>query len=157
MPELSINLCCSIFLSGEAEMQPQLIEKYAKPVPRYTSYPTAPHFNTGVDNNVYKSWLGGLQKQQSLSLYGHIPFCDTLCWFCGCHTKHTLKYQPVADYLPVLIKEISAVSALAKNDPVATRLHWGGGSPTILCPKDILLLANHIKSSFDCTPFKVVP
>lgn len=136
---------------GAENMHPQLIEKYAKPVPRYTSYPTAPHFNTDIDNNVYKSWLGDLQKQQSLSLYVHIPFCDTLCWFCGCHTKHTLKYQPVADYLPVLMKEISAVSALAKNRPLATRLHWGGGSPTILSPEDILLLANHIKSSFDCS------
>lgn len=132
-------------------MQPQLIEKYAKPVPRYTSYPTAPHFNSDVDNETYKSWLGSLKKTDSLSLYVHIPFCDTLCWFCGCHTKHTLKYQPVADYLPILMKEITTISKLAKTRPTATRLHWGGGSPTILNPEDIQRLANHIKSSFECS------
>ena len=132
-------------------MRPQLIEKYAKPVPRYTSYPTAPHFNTQIDNSIYQNWLAALRHDQSLSLYVHIPFCDTLCWFCGCHTKHTLKYQPVAEYLPVLMKEITAVANSAKNHPTAKRLHWGGGSPTILNPQDILILANHIKSSFNCS------
>ncbi len=132
-------------------MQQELIEKYAKPVPRYTSYPTAPHFNESVDTDTYRNWLGSLQQNQSLSLYVHIPFCDTLCWFCGCHTKHTLKYEPIREYLPVLMKEISAVAAEARNRPTVTRLHWGGGSPTILKAKDILKLANHVKSAFKCS------
>ncbi len=129
----------------------QLIEKYTKPVPRYTSYPTAPHFTDTVDSATYIDWLGALKRDQSLSLYVHIPFCDTLCWFCGCHTKHTLKYQPVADYLPVLMQEISAVARKAADKPLATRLHWGGGSPTILKPDDIILLADHIKNAFRCS------
>ncbi len=132
-------------------MQHALIEKHAKPVPRYTSYPTAPHFNESVGSAAYKEWLSALTSDQTLSLYVHIPFCDTLCWFCGCHTKHTLKYQPIREYLPVLKKEISAVAALAKNRPTATRLHWGGGSPTILKAEDIVALGEHIKQSFKCS------
>lgn len=132
-------------------MQPQLIEKYAKPVPRYTSYPTAPHFSDAVTTDVYQSWLGAMQEGQTLSLYVHIPFCDTLCWFCGCHTKHTLKYQPIAEYLPVLMKEITAVGAATKGKPIVTRLHWGGGSPTILSAEDVVILTDHIKKSFNCS------
>lgn len=128
-----------------------LIEKYAKPVPRYTSYPTAPHFHSGVDSATYKGWLGELQSDQTVSLYTHIPFCDTLCWFCGCHTKFTQKYQPVRRYLPTLMKEITAVAQAAKGNPIVTRLHWGGGSPTILKPEDIKLLAEHTKSAFRCS------
>ncbi len=132
-------------------MKPQLIEKYAKPVPRYTSYPTAPHFNETVTSDTYRGWLEAMQEGQTLSLYVHIPFCDTLCWFCGCHTKHTLKYQPIAEYLPVLMKEISEVGKATKGKPVVTRLHWGGGSPTILSAEDVVKLTNHIKASFNCS------
>ena len=72
-----------------------IIQKYAENVPRYTSYPTAPHFNHSVDRQDYSRWLGVMKSDTGISFYVHIPFCDRLCWFCGCHTKHTLKYQPV--------------------------------------------------------------
>jgi oxygen-independent coproporphyrinogen-3 oxidase len=75
-----------------------LIARYSTPVPRYTSYPTAPHFHAGVTNSTYAGWLKGLPAEATISLYLHIPYCDRLCWFCGCHTKHTLRYEPIADY-----------------------------------------------------------
>ena len=130
-------------------MQPQLIEKYARPVPRYTSYPTAPHFSEAVNAQTYRNWLSSLDTDQTMSLYVHIPFCDTLCWFCGCHTKHTRKYQPVADYLGVLKREIDTVAKTAAARPMVTRLHWGGGSPTILTGRDTIDLASHIRKRFN--------
>ena len=80
-------------------MNTELLHKYSGAVPRYTSYPTAPHFHEGIDNGTYRRWLGALGHRNRLSLYLHIPYCDRLCWFCACHTKHTLKYEPIAVYL----------------------------------------------------------
>ena len=74
-------------------------ELLATPVPRYTSYPTAPHFHTGIDRDTYAGWLAELPSDMPLSLYMHVPFCDRLCWFCGCHTKQVLRYDPIAAYL----------------------------------------------------------
>jgi len=64
---------------------PDLITRYAAPVPRYTSYPTAPHFHEGINAAVYHLWLEALPDDATLSLYAHVPYCDTLCWFCGCN------------------------------------------------------------------------
>lgn len=130
-------------------MQHALIHKHAIPAPRYTSYPTAPHFHSGVGRAEYMRWLEAIDASQSLSLYVHIPYCDTLCWFCGCNTKYTRKYRPVADYLPVLKKEIGRVSKHVTASAGVQTIHWGGGSPTILNPEDTLDLAAHIRSQFD--------
>ena len=75
------------------------IARYDVSGPRYTSYPTAPHFDESIGPDVYAGWLGRLTAENRLSLYAHIPYCDRLCWFCDCHTKQTLRYEPVADYL----------------------------------------------------------
>ncbi|MHA1158914.1 MAG: oxygen-independent coproporphyrinogen III oxidase, partial [Alphaproteobacteria bacterium] len=83
--------------------------------------------------------------------YVHIPYCDTLCWFCGCQMQHVRRYQPIADYLPVLKREISSVAALVGEHGV-THIHWGGGSPTILEPPDITGLADAIRDAFTVSP-----
>src|SRR3569623_1019744 len=75
------------------------LQIYSAHVPRYTSYPTAPHFHKGVDAAAYGEWLASLTPGTPLSLYLHIPFCDTLCWFCACHTTVVNNYVPVRDYL----------------------------------------------------------
>lgn len=93
-------------------MNTELLRKYSGAVPRYTSYPTAPHFHEGIDNGTYRRWLGELGHRNRISLYLHIPYCDRLCWFCACHTKHTLKYEPIAVYLEALKREIAAVGSL---------------------------------------------
>ncbi len=128
------------------------LKRLAKPVPRYTSYPTAPHFHDGIDSDAYRTWLGAIGPQQSLSLYFHIPFCDTLCWFCGCSTKHTRRYDPVKDYLPFLKSEISTVAGLVDDGAMVNTMHWGGGSPTILSPEDTLSLAETVRSRFPFDP-----
>lgn len=129
-------------------MTDHLLQAYARPVPRYTSYPTAPHFSDSVGAEAYGAWLGRLGSGASLSLYAHIPFCDTLCWFCGCHTKITRRYRPVADYLDRLKKEIAAVAERVEPGCRVTHIHWGGGSPTILEGADIRALAEVLRAAF---------
>jgi len=129
-------------------MSTPLLSKYSGPVPRYTSYPTAPHFHGGIDNGVYRGWLGALTHRNRLSLYLHIPYCDRLCWFCACHTKHTLKYEPIAIYLEALKQEIAAVGALVSPDAVVGAVHFGGGSPTMLDPEDLRDLMDCLRRHF---------
>src|SRR5215207_1552093 len=92
-------------------MQANSILSDAQRVPRYTSYPTAPHFHAGVDAEMYRRWLSELSPGTAVSLYIHVPFCDTLCWFCGCHTKATRHYAPVAKYLRALQEEIKVAAS----------------------------------------------
>lgn len=129
-------------------MSTALLSKYSGPVPRYTSYPTAPHFHGGIDDGVYRGWLGALTHRNRLSLYLHIPYCDRLCWFCACHTKHTLKYEPIAIYLEALKQEIAAVGALVSPDAVVGAVHFGGGSPTMLDPEDMQDLMDCLRRHF---------
>lgn len=129
-------------------MSTALLSKYSGPVPRYTSYPTTPHFHGGIDNGVYRGWLGALNHRNRLSLYLHIPYCDRLCWFCACHTKHTLKYEPIAIYLEALKQEIAAVGALVSPDAVVGAVHFGGGSPTMLDPEDMQGLMDCLRRHF---------
>ena len=128
-------------------MTPDLLHKYVRPVPRYTSYPTAPHFGPAVDAATYRRWLAGLDPAQPLSLYVHIPFCNTLCWFCGCHTRVVNRYEPVARYLAWLRREIDGVAAVTGPAPV-THIHFGGGSPTIAAPGDFRDLMAHLRDRF---------
>ena len=109
---------------------PSGLEERARPVPRYTSYPTAPHFNEGVTAETYGQWLSALPADASLSLYLHIPYCDRLCWFCGCHTKQVQRYEPIARYLEALTAEINAVAARLSGKGRVTAVHLGGGSPS---------------------------
>ncbi len=117
-------------------MDPEIALKYAVPVPRYTSYPTAPHFHNGVDGTVYLDWLAALPAGASLSAYFHIPYCDTLCWFCGCHTKIVRRYEPIKSYLTLLERELELI--LPKVRGRLSHLHFGGGSPSLLKPDDVL-------------------
>ncbi|MCB1506749.1 MAG: oxygen-independent coproporphyrinogen III oxidase [Hyphomicrobiaceae bacterium] len=129
-------------------MRPELLKRYAAPVPRYTSYPTAPHFSNAIDGETYGAWLGALDAGLPLSLYVHIPFCNEMCWYCGCSTKVTRQHAPIARYLEGLMKEIDTVSNRIGSQHDVTHIHWGGGSPSILPPEDILALASALKSRF---------
>jgi len=133
-------------------MQKEFVQKHGGPAPRYTSYPTAPHFHSGVDGNVYARWLGQLTPGQTLSLYIHIPWCDRLCWFCGCNTKQTLKYEPLKTYLTALENEMETISGLIDPGCRVTALHLGGGSPSMLQPVDMLALNTMLRSRFSFDP-----
>ncbi|MDR3497620.1 MAG: oxygen-independent coproporphyrinogen III oxidase [Parvibaculum sp.] len=133
-------------------MQTDLIERYDLRVPRYTSYPTAPHFGPEVDGARYREWLTALDPATALSLYLHIPYCAQMCFFCGCHTKATKKYAPVADYLKALADEIGLVSEAMPERMRATHIHFGGGSPTILAPRDFRHVMQELGAAFDIAP-----
>lgn len=100
--------------------------------PRYTSYPTAPHFSTAVQAPQFQSWLGSVAPKEPVSLYVHIPFCKRLCWFCACRTQGIRTDDPVVSYLRTLKTEIAMVAAALPKGTQLARLHWGGGTPTIL-------------------------
>lgn len=133
-------------------MAEALLHTYSASVPRYTSYPTAPHFGPDVDSATYAGWLQALKPGQTLSLYLHIPYCDRLCWFCACHTKHTLKYEPIALYLAALKREITAVAAKVSPGVRVTAVHFGGGSPTMVRPDDMRDLMAHLRAAFPVDP-----
>jgi oxygen-independent coproporphyrinogen-3 oxidase len=117
-------------------------------VPRYTSYPTTPHFHSGVDEASYAGWLEALGEGKTLSLYAHIPYCDSLCWFCGCHTRITRRYEPVGFYVGGLSREIALIAERLPGRNSVTHLHWGGGSPTMLAADDIKRLAAGFRERF---------
>ncbi len=124
--------------------------KYDSQVPRYTSYPTAPHFTSTIDDKIYTSHLQALNSHETLSLYLHIPFCKQMCWYCGCYTKATLRYAPVEDYAQILMREINLVGDLLKQkNHKTTHIHFGGGSPTILQPEAFEQIMQTIKSKFN--------
>ncbi|QRM55780.1 oxygen-independent coproporphyrinogen III oxidase [Sinorhizobium sp. BG8] len=129
-------------------MRDDLVERLSAPVPRYTSYPTAPHFSESVGPDTYREWLGNLGGRNRLSLYVHIPYCDRLCWFCACHTRQTLRYEPVEAYLKGLFREIDTVGGMVSRDAAVTALHLGGGSPTMLRPQDMIALKRSLSERF---------
>jgi oxygen-independent coproporphyrinogen III oxidase len=129
----------------------ELAEKYDVPVPRYTSYPTAPNFSTSVDDQQYREWLRELPNENPISLYIHIPFCDEMCWFCGCYTKVVRRYAPIATYLEALYAEIRLVSGYPSRPIPVRQLHVGGGSPSVLLATDWQRLMNTLHEYFDLT------
>lgn len=109
-------------------------------LPRYTSYPTAPHFKPEEASRLSRLLLEEAANSKALSVYMHIPFCDRLCWFCGCHTKQTLKYQPVRTYVDHLLDEIRLTSRVIGKPVPIRHLHLGGGSPSMLRSDDFVKL-----------------
>ncbi|MBO6559163.1 MAG: oxygen-independent coproporphyrinogen III oxidase [Nisaea sp.] len=126
-----------------------LMQKYGgRNVPRYTSYPTAPHFSEAVDAGNYKQWLTELTSEDALSLYMHVPFCDVLCWYCGCATQVARNYGPVAEYARILEREIATVSRHLRSPGPVRHLHWGGGSPNRLNAADFYSLMSLLRRNF---------
>ncbi len=112
---------------------PALIEKYSAQGPRYTSYPTAVEFHDGVDGKRFAELVSDSNhSRRDISLYAHIPFCDTLCYYCACNKVVTKKRALTSPYLAHIEKEIEQVSRLVDSDRRVVQLHWGGGTPTYL-------------------------
>ena len=125
------------------------ITKYlSERIPRYTSYPTAPHFSAAVGPLSYRDWLKALPATARLSLYLHVPFCKSLCWYCGCHTSITRHREPVERYMATLEREIGLVADLTASHRVA-HIHWGGGTPTIVGPEILTSVMAMLRQRFD--------
>jgi oxygen-independent coproporphyrinogen-3 oxidase len=127
----------------------ELIRRYDQPGPRYTSYPTAPHFTADFGP---AAWQEELQRSNErgapLSLYAHIPFCETQCFFCGCNMIATKRHERAMPYLEVLIREFDRLAASVDTKRPVVQLHWGGGTPTFLAPDEIRHLMGAIRERF---------
>lgn len=125
-----------------------LVEKYNVSGPRYTSYPTALQFKDYNEEQLKQAIQDSPLKNQDLSLYFHIPFCATLCYYCACNKVVTRKKQLATDYLQQLSTEIDLLAPMFK-DRVVSQLHWGGGTPTFLDNEQMLLLMEKIRAGFE--------
>jgi oxygen-independent coproporphyrinogen-3 oxidase len=121
-------------------------------VPRYTSYPTAPHLRAEHAAAARDRLAAAARAARSVSVYVHVPYCDRLCWFCACHTRHTLQYEPVVAYVSLLEKEIGVWSRLLGKQPKLSALHLGGGSPSLLRPAEIDRLSLRLREAFEFLP-----
>jgi len=121
-----------------------LLEKYNTPVPRYTSYPTVPfwkdHIETAAWQQAFKERFQSCNSKEGISLYIHLPFCESLCTYCGCNKKITTNHSVEERYLRAIIKEWSIYTRLVKEVPVIREIHLGGGTPTFFSPANLARL-----------------
>ena len=132
----------------------EMLVKYDRPGPRYTSYPTAPHFEDGFGHAEYSQLLTrSAESGRPLSLYVHIPFCAHRCFFCGCNVTISRDRQWGRRYLPMLAREMEMAAKLLRADRrEVVQIHWGGGTPTFLPPEDLAELMRIIRSNFRLAP-----
>ncbi|TWI83598.1 oxygen-independent coproporphyrinogen-3 oxidase [Lacibacter cauensis] len=132
----------------QPEVFQQLVRRYNKPVPRYTSYPTVPVWKENIDQQQY---IHLLQQQfqlhnhkEGISLYIHLPFCESLCTYCGCNKKITTNHSVEEEYLGMIEKEFQLYLSLLPEKPVIRELHLGGGTPTFFSPANLERLIHFI-------------
>lgn len=128
-----------------------LIQKYNVPGPRYTSYPTVPYWD--IDSFSSKKWEASVQKSfsesnstEGISLYIHLPYCESMCTFCGCHKRITKRHEVELPYIQSVLKEWDLYLALFPEKPIIKELHLGGGTPTFFSPENLTLLIAGILS-----------
>jgi len=134
---------------GEAPNEvAELIARYDGRAPRYTSYPTAPHFGPAVGASVYARWLAELLAETPLSLYLHVPFCDRLCFYCGCNTSVVRLESSHRAYAALLMREIDLVARLIGRRAAVSHVHWGGGTATSLPGDCLIAIMERLKERF---------
>jgi oxygen-independent coproporphyrinogen-3 oxidase len=138
--------------ASELVIDPVLIRKYDVSGPRYTSYPTADRFVEAFGETSLRQWLdrrhiGGFS--QPLSVYVHLPFCDTICYYCGCNKVVTRDHGRSAKYIKYLGRELTLIGGLLGSERRIRQLHWGGGTPTFLSQPEMELLCEHLDAQFE--------
>lgn len=132
-------------------MSLSLIQKYNVPGPRYTSYPTVPYWEESSFSR--DKWIDSLKrsfiesnKEEGISIYIHLPFCESLCTFCGCHKRITKRHEVESPYIDALLKEWDLYCNLFEEKPVIKEIHLGGGTPTFFSPAHLSKLIEGIKA-----------
>ena len=133
----------------ETESQLARLGLFDARVPRYTSYPTAPQFSDAVGSARFLDWIQAITPGSRISLYLHVPFCRRLCWFCACRTQGTHSDDPVVAYVETLKTEVRLLGSLLPPGVTLSRLHWGGGTPTMMPAGAMRDLAGTV---FDAVP-----
>lgn len=148
----------AVLLDGKHQTmnKQELIEKYNVPGPRYTSYPTVLHWDANSFSNL--KWIESLKQSfsnysnEKISIYIHLPYCESLCTFCGCHKRITTQHSKEEPYIQAVLKEWKLYRQLFGKKPVLAELHLGGGTPTFFSPKNLTKLVNGILSEVDLAP-----
>lgn len=129
-------------------VSPLLVRKYNQPLPRYTSYPTVPFWNERLEaeewKDIFTKKFAAQNHVNGISLYIHLPFCESLCTYCGCNKKITTNHSVEEEYLLAIEKEWTLYRQLMKQTPVIRELHLGGGTPTFFSPKNLKRLVSFI-------------
>jgi len=129
---------------------PAFLPEYAlEAVPRYTSYPPATGFHDGVGSTTWSDWMREAQPEPRVSVYLHIPFCKTMCWYCGCNTTIPNKRARIERYLSALHAEIETRSAELPFGHRVHHIHFGGGSPDMLLPSEATALLDALHAHFN--------
>ncbi|XOB60657.1 oxygen-independent coproporphyrinogen III oxidase [Campylobacterota bacterium DY0563] len=123
-------------------------EKYSKPGPRYTSYPTAPEFSEEFTEQDLKEYYKNQSDDRNLSLYIHLPFCRSACYFCGCNVIFTSKEDKKVKYLEYLKKELDLLKNSLNTNRTVTQMHFGGGTPTYFSPEQLDEVITMLKETF---------
>src|SRR5690606_40671037 len=132
------------------EWDKQLIERYDLAGPRYTSYPTAPQFHEAFSqSSLFRAIVRSNIAHRPLSLYFHIPFCESLCYYCGCNKIVTHNKGRSLPYIQRMIQELSLYADLFEPGKQVQQLHWGGGTPTFISDKEMSLLMNASRRLFN--------
>lgn len=140
----------------DIEFSEELIRRFDKLGPRYTSYPTADRFNPEFTEQSYIAYLEqritDASRNPPLSIYVHVPFCESLCYFCACNKIITKEHGRTTEYLRYLAKEMALVAARIGPDRRLAQLHFGGGTPTFLSPAELRELMAMLRSHFNFLP-----
>jgi len=129
-------------------MDPRFLAYAERQAPRYTSYPTAPHFSAQISATDTARWLAQMSADAPLSLYLHVPYCRQLCWYCGCNTYAARRDEPILDFVDTLLQEIDLVAAALGGRRVI-EIHWGGGTPNILSADQFTRIGDALARRFD--------
>ncbi len=152
---LSLAAAPAGFQSNSLVVDADLIRSYGGNGPRYTSYPTADRFVEAFDETAYRNWLGNRNIggfSRPLGLYVHVPFCDTLCFYCACNKIITKDKARAVKYVEYLEREMRLAAAALSGGQRVSRMHWGGGTPTFLGDELTRRLMATIRSIFELDP-----
>ena len=144
-----------LYPSSELVIDPVLIRKHDASGPRYTSYPTADRFVEAFGDADLRHWLGQRNIggiSQPLSVYVHLPFCDTICYYCACNKVITLDHRRSSRYIKYLERELGLVGGLLGDDRRIHQMHWGGGTPTFLSRAEMGALMDALRAAFEFEP-----
>lgn len=133
-------------------MRPDWLPLLDARIPRYTSYPTAPHFHAGIGPERYAAWLAATNRMQPVSLYIHVPYCRRLCWYCACNTEITREEGPLESFTATLLREIELIADRVPARLSVSQVHFGGGTPTLLRPAQFAAIIEALARRFDFRP-----
>jgi len=129
-----------------------LIARHDANLPRYTSYPAAARFTPDVSGKEWGNWLREIQPDETASLYVHIPFCRTLCWYCACNTRAVNRLESISSYIDLLLAEARLTQTAISRRQRVSHLHFGGGTPNMISPADLSRLFDGLRNAFALEP-----